>query len=82
MNNLPHQIRIERTTTKSLMNPSLMNPSLMNPRFRISQIPSRNPSQRRLNNQANHSPRNQNQNPNPTNSTRRRMMSKSERMGL
>ena len=77
MNNLPHQIRIERTTTKSLMNPSLMNP-----RFRISQIPSRNQNQRRLNNQANHSPRNQSQNPNPTNSTRRRMMSKSERMGL
>ena len=71
MNNLPHQIRIERTTTKSLMNP----------RFRISQIPSRNPSQRRLNNQANHNPRNQNQSPNPTNSTRGRMMSKSERMG-
>ena len=82
MNNLPHQIRIERTTTKSLMNPSLMNPSLMNPRFRISQIPSRNQSQRRLNNQANHSPRNQNQSPNPTNPTRRRMRSKSERMGL
>ena len=81
MNNLPHQIRIERTTTKSLMNPSLMNPSLMNPRFRISQIPSRNQNQRRLNNQANHSPRNQNQSPNPTNSTRGRMMSKSERMG-
>ena len=77
MNNLPHQIRIERTTTKSLMNPSLMNP-----RFRISQIPSRNQNQRRLNNQANHSPRNQSQNPNPTNSTRGRMMSKSERMGL
>ena len=76
MNNLPHQIRIERTTTKSLMNPSLMNP-----RFRISQIPSRNQNQRRLNNQANHSPRNQNQSPNPTNSTRGRMMSKSERMG-
>lgn len=72
MNNLPHQIRIERTTTKSLMNQ----------RFRISQIPSRNPSQRRLNNQANRSPRNQNQSPNPTNPTRRRMMSKSERMGL
>ena len=76
MNNLPHQIRIERTTTKSLMNPSLMNP-----RFRISQIPPRNQNQRRLNNQANHSPRNQSQNPNPTNSTRRRMRSKSERMG-
>ena len=76
MNNLPHQIRIERTTTKSLMNPSLMNP-----RFRISQIPSRNQNQRRLNNQANHSPRNQSQNLNPTNSTRGRMMSKSERMG-
>ena len=77
MNNLPHQIGTERTTTKSLMNPSLMNP-----RFRISQIPSRNQNQRRLNNQANHSPRNQNQSPNPTNSTRGRMMSKSERMGL
>ena len=77
MNNLPHQIGTERTTTKSLMNPSLMNP-----RFRISQIPSRNQNQRRLNNQANHSPRNQNQSPNPTNSTRRRMRSKSERMGL
>lgn len=76
MNNLPHQIRIERTTTKSLMNPSLMNP-----RFRINQIQSRNQSQRRLNNQANHSPRNQNQSPNPTNSTRGRMRSKSERMG-
>ena len=77
MNNLPHQIGTERTTTKSLMNPSLMNP-----RFRINQIQSRNPSQRRLNNQANHNPRNQNQSPNPTNSTRGRMMSKSERMGL
>ena len=72
MNNLPHQIGTERTTTKSLMNP----------RFRINQIQSRNQSQRRLNNQANHSPRNQNQSPNPTNSTRGRMMSKSERMGL
>ena len=77
MNNLLHQIRIERTTTKSLMNPSLMNP-----RFRISQIPSRNQNQRRLNNQANHSPRNLNHSHNPTNSTRGRMMSKSERMGL
>ena len=78
MNNLPHQIRIERTTTKSLMNPSLMNP-----RFRISQIPSRNQSQRRLNNKASHNPRNRNHSPDPTNPTRRRMRmrSKSERMG-
>ena len=77
MNNLPHQIGTERTTTKSLMNPSLMNP-----RFRINQIQSRNQSQRRLNNQASHNPRNQSQSPNPTNLTRGRMMSKSERMGL
>ena len=82
MNNLLHQIRIERTTTKSLMNPSLMNPSLMNPRFRINQIQSRNQSQRRLNNQVSHNPRNLNHSPNPTNQKRRRMRSKSERMGL
>lgn len=53
MNNLPHQIGTERTTTKSLMNPSLMNP-----RFRINQIQSRNQSQRRLNNKASHNPTN------------------------